>query len=133
MESQTQDFKLLQDDDKRYFPRWEVNSPVLYHLDGEKEFYEGQTRDLSCAGACIVGNEQFKPDQKIKLSIELTGGKKIQLNAHILWAKTENNQPQMGITFYNTSDEVLDTILQYAFELDKKGAMKQWFKGWKNS
>lgn len=121
------------DSDKRYFPRWEVNNRVVYHLEGEKNPHAGQTKDLSCAGACIVGETHIAPQQKMKISIQLAEGVKVTLNARVLWMKTENNQTHMGIAFYNTPDEVQNLILQHAFELDKDKVLKYWFKGWDGS
>jgi len=108
MSAQYPEHDSLKNDDMRYFPRWEVNDRVLYHLDGEKKSYEGQTKDISCAGARITGDGHVAPHQKIKLTLELADGVKVNLNAHILWVKVENNQPQMGITFYDTPDDVPD-------------------------
>ena len=125
-------YKSVEDNDMRYFPRWEVNDSVLYNLDGEENSYEGQTEDISCAGACITGVGNVSPHQKIKVTIELAEGVKIKLNAHILWVRIENNQPKMGVTFYNTPDDVQNLILKHAFELDREKFVKQLYKGWEN-
>ena len=126
------DYNSFENNDMRYFPRWEVNDPVLYHLDGGKKSYEGQTKDISCAGACITGTGNVSPHQKIKVIVELAEGVKIKLNAHILWVKIENNQPQMGVTFYDTPDDVQNLILQHAFEVDRDKFLKQLYRGWEN-
>lgn len=132
MSTQYSNYDTLEDNDMRYFPRWEVNDPVLYHLDGEDETHEGQTKDLSCAGACITGATNVAPHQKIKVIVELSDGVKVKLNAHVLWVKIENNQPQMGVTFYNTPDDVQNQILQHAFEGDQNKFLEQLYKGWEN-
>lgn len=119
--------------DSRYFPRWEVDQRVFCVLDGEAEAREGKTKDISCAGACIVGDWHIAPHQKIQLTIQLSKGTKIKLNAHILWVKSNNDQREMGVTFYDTSDEVQDSILQHAFEVDKEKVLNQWYKGWESS
>ena len=67
MSTQHPDYNSIRDDDSRYFPRWEVDDHVSYHLEGEKESYEGQTKDISCAGACIIGDQHVAPNQKIKI------------------------------------------------------------------
>jgi len=121
------------DHDSRYFPRWEVDDQVLCQLEGEVETHEGKTKDISCAGACIVGDWNIAPHQKVKLTIQLSKTTRIRLNGHILWVKTNNNQREMGITFYNTPDDVMDSILQHAFELNKEKVLKQWYKGWDRS
>ena len=132
MNAQGSDHNSLKDNDMRYFPRWDVNDLVLYQLDGEHEFHEGQTKDISCAGACITGYGDVSPHQKIKVIVELTEGVKIKLNAHILWVKIENNHPQMGVTFYDTPDDVQNLILHHAFELNRDKFLKHLYKGWEN-
>lgn len=119
--------------DLRYFPRWEVNNRVLYRIDEDKEFHDGKTRDISCAGACIVGHAQAAPHQKIKITMQLSEGATIKLNARILWVKTGPDELAMGVAFYDTPDKVQDSILQHAFELDKDKVLKQWYKGWNDS
>jgi len=119
--------------DSRYFPRWEVDEQVFCQLEGESEVREGKTRDISCAGARIAGNWQISPRQKIKIIIQLSKTAKVSLNAHILWVKTNSDQQEMGVTFYDTPDDIQDSILQHAFELNKEKVLKQWFKGWDDS
>jgi hypothetical protein len=122
----------FENNDMRYFPRWEVKDPVLYHLEGESQTYEGHTKDLSCAGACITGVTNVVPHQKIKVIVELSRGAKVKLNARILWVRIENNQPQIGVSFYNTPDDVQNQILQHAFEIDRDKFLDQLYKGWEN-
>lgn len=117
----------------RYFPRWEVNNRVLYRTDGDKELYEGKTKDISCAGARIVGGTQGSPHQKIKMSVQLSEGTTIRLTARILWVKCDVEKPEMGVIFCDISDDIQDSILQHAFEIDKDKVVKQWFKGWNDS
>jgi len=134
MDAQNPDYDLLKDDDVRYFPRWEVEDNVSYHLEGESEVHSGKTKDISCAGACIAtGGTQIAPHQKVKITIQITDDITVNLNGHILWVKNENGQPLMGVTFYNTPDSAQDTILQHAFEIDREKVLAQWFKGWDGS
>lgn len=121
------------DPESRYFPRWEVDGHVTCQIDGEMETHEGKAKDISCAGACIVGDWNIAPRQRIKLTIQLSKGAEIRLNAHILWVRSKDDQREMGVTFYGVSDEIQDSILQHAFELDKEKVLKQWFKGWEGS
>ncbi|MBN1869644.1 MAG: PilZ domain-containing protein [Candidatus Omnitrophica bacterium] len=132
MSAQNLDHSVFEDKDSRYFPRWEVDDPVQYHFDGETTSYEGRTKDLSCAGACIISKGDVFPHQNIKIIVELAEGVKVKLNAHILWVKIENNQPQIGVSFYNTPDDVQNLILQHAFELDREKFLQQLYKGWEN-
>ncbi len=132
MSAKDSDYNTLEDNDMRYFPRWEVNDPVLCNLDGENEPFEGRTKDISCAGACITGAGNVSPYQKVKVVIDIAQGVKVKLNAHILWVKIENNQSQMGVTFYDTPDDVQNLILQHAYEVDREKFLEQLYKGWEN-
>ena len=118
--------------DLRYFPRWEVNDPVQYSFEDGKEFFTGKTKDLSCAGACITGSTDVSPHQKIKMVVELAEGVRVKLNAHILWVKIDHHAPEMGVSFYNTPDDVQNLILQHAFEVDRDKFLQQLYKGWEN-
>jgi hypothetical protein len=119
--------------DLRYFPRWEVKNRVLYRIEKDDEIHEGTTKDISCAGACIIGDAKITLHQKIKLTVQLSEGITIKLNGRILWVKSDIDQPEMGVSFYDTPDEIQDSILQHAFELDKGRVLKQWYKGWNDS
>lgn len=133
MSSQNLEHVSSADSDLRYFPRWEVDDDVLCQLEGESEVREGKAKDISCAGACIIGDWRSTPDQKVQLTIQLSKKVKVELNARILWVRANNDQREMGVTFYNTPDKIQDSILQHAFELDKEKVLKQWFKGWDGS
>jgi c-di-GMP-binding flagellar brake protein YcgR len=134
MNAENQNFSppQIEDSDMRYFPRWEVNNRVLYHLEGDKKQHEGQTKDISCAGACITGAKEISPHQKIEVTVNLADGVKVKLKAHILWVRIENNHASMGVTFYDTPDEAQNLILQHAFELDRDKFVQQLYKGWEN-
>jgi len=119
--------------DLRYLPRWEVSNRVMYRTDGENDFHEGRTKDINCAGACIVGNTPVAPQHNIEMTVQLSPKTTIRLNARILWAKFGANETQMGVTFYGASEETQDSIFQHAFELDRDKFLKQWYKGWDNS
>jgi hypothetical protein len=130
MDARNPEDHILKDTDMRYFPRWEVNNKISYHLVGQKNSHEGETKDISCAGACIAGNGNITPHQKIEMTLQLNDITRVKLKGHILWVRIENNNPQMGVTFYDTPDEVQSLILQHAFETDKERLVKQWYKGW---
>lgn len=133
MTDQIAEQNLIDDSDKRYFPRWEVEDPVKYTIEGDSRPHLAKTKDISCAGACIIADQYIEPNQKINMTMHLSSGVKVDLNARILWVRSENGQLELGGTFYDTPDEVQDTILQYAFELDKSKLIKQWYKGWDGS
>jgi len=130
MSEQGQKQKLSQGRDMRYFPRWNVSGRVLYHVDWDKEPREGKAKDISCAGACIIGEKYIEPFQKIDLTVYLTEETKIKLNGHVQWVRSHDDSLQMGVIFYDTPDHVQELILQHAFEVDREQMIKQWFKGW---
>jgi c-di-GMP-binding flagellar brake protein YcgR len=132
-EDQINNLPSPEEKDMRYFPRWEVNNRVSYYLEGENTPHQGRTKDISCAGACIAGIHEILPHQKIKVTVELANHVKIDLKAHVLWVKTEDNKPVMGITFYDTPDTTQDLILKHAFELNRERFVRQLYKGWENT
>ena len=117
----------------RYFPRWEVADRVVYSVDGDRVSREGTTKDISCAGACIIGNRYLNSQQKIQMTVHLSETTSIKLNGHVQWVRHDDGALHMGVTFYETSDHVQELILQHAFEIDREKVVKQWFKGWEGS
>lgn len=118
------------DADKRYLPRWEVKNRVAYRLDNDRELREGQTRDISCTGACISVNEYLKPNQKVNMTIYLTDGKSINLDGRVIWIKLSEYENEIGIQFENMESKSQELILDHAFELDHNKLVDYWFKGW---
>jgi hypothetical protein len=127
-----QNLPSAEENDLRYFPRWEVSNRVAYYLEGETRPHHGETRDISCAGACIAGAHEVLPHQKIKVTVELSNQIKVDLKADVLWVKFEDHRPVMGITFYDTPEITQDLILRHAFELDRGKFVQHLFKGWGN-
>lgn len=120
--------------DQRYLPRWEVNNRVLYQLENEPDLHQGQTRDLSCAGACIKAAKSTIPSQKIKVTVFLSPQTSVILEGRVLWSRAfDKKNIEMGITFENASPEAQDLILQHAFEVDRQTVVKHWFEGWNAS
>ena len=120
-------------DELRYFPRWHVDDRVIFQLDGGREHYDGQTKDLSCAGACIISSERVEPRQKINITVYLSEDTKIKLNGYVLWVGSDQGRVCMGVSFYDTPDAIQDLILQHAFKINKDQVLKQWYKGWDGS
>ncbi|VAX36448.1 hypothetical protein MNBD_UNCLBAC01-487 [hydrothermal vent metagenome] len=121
------------DADQRYFPRWEVESKVVYRLENDVQSHEGLTKDLSSTGARITTETNLLPQQKIQLTVHLSDAIIISLNGYIIWvkgAKASYGANQMGIGFTNMSTHIQEVILQHAFELDRERLKKHWFKGW---
>lgn len=117
--------------DQRYLPRWEVQNRVLYSCENDSYVHEAQTKDLSCAGACLRVEEALSPSQKVKMTVFLSENISVKLDGVVSWTKPANNEVEVGVSFYNTPMKVLDLILEYAFEFKHEEVEKQWFKGWK--
>lgn len=116
--------------DQRYFPRWQVNNRIVYRCDGEMHPREARSRDLSCAGICLMAPHSLHPAPKIKLKIYLFDDKSIEVEGHTVWTKTIADGHLVGIIFDNTNSETQNVILQYAFEFKKKDVIRHWFEGW---
>jgi len=118
--------------DNRYFPRWAVNNRVTYKATTpHSQYHQAQTKDLSCSGACILSSHKLSENQKLKLTIELGGGTNIQVVGTIAWIKPAvDNLHQVGVNFYEISDQAQAQILEHAFEVDPNQLRNHWFKGW---
>lgn len=123
----------LDDADNRYFPRWEVASRVQYNLEDHSSSQEGQTRDISCSGACIKISENIRPRQKVNLTIYLSEVDHVKLAGYVVWLKNSGEDHEIGIDFSDVTAEAQGLILKHAFEIDKNNVVKQWFKGWDGS
>ncbi len=119
--------------DKRYFPRWQVNNRVFYKLDNDDDFRECQSRDLSCAGACLFTEEDIPTDRQVKLTIHLSSGTSVEVEGRILRSDPIEGGHLAGVAFTNIGQKSQDTILKYAFEIKKEDLVKHWFKGWKKT
>lgn len=116
--------------EKRYLPRWDVNNRVLCRLQDQVDASECRSMDLSCAGACLVTRQPLPKNQKIKLTIYLTEAKPVEVEGHIVWSRVSGYGNLLGVNFDNTTLEIQETILQYAFEFKKKDLLDHWFEGW---
>ena len=116
--------------DRRYIPRWEVSSKILYQLHDDIDIQEGRTQDLSCVGTCLHSEKDLLANKKVKLTIYLSEDTTIQVDGHILWTKKTPKGNFAGILFKDIKPEMQDLILDYAFEINKDDLVKHWFKGW---
>lgn len=117
--------------DKRYFPRWQVKNRILYRFDGESNVHEARTRDLSCTGVSLVSHLAVAPHQKLKLRIYLFENDSIEVEGHPVWSEETLEGHVLGVNFTNTTSDIQDKILQYAFEIKKNDVVNHWFDGWK--
>ncbi len=119
-----------QNDERRYMPRWETENRVIYQRESGKDYREGRSRDFHFAGACISTDESLPVNQKLRLTIFLSGNESVQVNGTVLWSRSVGAQYLIGINFYEVSKRVQDTLLKYAFEVKKEDLIKHWYEGW---
>ena len=91
--------------DKRYFPRWEVYNRVLYQFEDQLDTFECQTKDLSCAGACILSRQNIPPPQKVKLIVYLSASKFVSLEGKVIWSHALDGQFELGVLFEDVSSK----------------------------
>jgi Tfp pilus assembly protein PilZ len=116
--------------EKRYLPRWEIQNRVSFQFPEERDYHYATTRDLSCSGVCITTEENIHLGQKLKLTIELSQHSSVTLWGQVVWIKSHSIKKSVGIDFLEPGEEIKETILQYAFEIDKEKVVKHWFQGW---
>ena len=119
--------------DQRYLPRWEVCNRVICSLEEKEKIFQAETKDLSCAGACIATPEPIGLDQRLRLTIYLTKNQSVTVSGSVIWVKLMQDNHFVGIQFYNTSEEDQSVILEHAFELNRDELVKHWFKGWEGT
>ena len=116
--------------EKRYFPRWQVKNRIVYRFDGDASTHEARSRDLSCAGVSLVSPYPVASNQKLKLRIYLFEDDSVEVEGNPVWVEETKEGHLLGITFTNTSSEIQEKILKYAFEIKKEDVVNHWFEGW---
>ncbi len=117
--------------EKRYFPRWQVKNRIVYHFEGQDHFHEARSRDLSCAGVSLVSQFPLTKEQKLKMRIYLFEDKTVEVEGCPVWVKETEEGYLSGVHFTNSTAEIQNKILEYAFEIKKQDVVKHWFEGWK--
>lgn len=118
--------------DKRYFPRWEVQNRATYNLEDDLDLFEARTKDLSCAGACIISVKNNSINQKIKLTIYLSPAHAVTVEGKIVWSVPLDGAFELGVDFENVNLQTQDIILQHAFEIRHSAVVQNWYKGWRD-
>lgn len=118
-------------EDKRYFPRWQVKNRIVYHFEGQIQLHNAQSCDLSCAGVSLVSQFPLVPGQKLKLRIYLFEDKSVEVKGHPVWVRETEEGYLSGVHFTDSTTEVQNKILEYAFEIKKEDVVNHWFEGWK--
>ncbi len=121
----------VDNDERRYFPRWEVNNRICYRLEPESFSHECRSRDLNCCGACLLTKQSLPPDQKLKMTVYLAEDVCVHVEGKVLWSKPQKNEQYLiGVNFLETSKKIQDLILNHAFEINKNDLVRHWFQGW---
>jgi len=129
MPTLTQDEKSVAEN-KRYTPRWGVQTHFTCRMNEEDTVYEGHLKDMSCSGACITTDQCFAINQKINLTLFLSEKGIVRLCGTAVWTKVVNFQKRVGIHFFNTNSETQETIFQHVLNVNKEFVTDYWFKGW---
>lgn len=124
-------YQHLDENEKRYLPRWNVRNRVKFSLQSGNDIDECQTTDLSCSGACLRLSRSLIPGQTLKMKIYLDKSNAVEVNGRVVWNRIAQDARYAGIAFERPPIEVHETILNYAFELDQKDVVNHWFSGWK--
>ena len=119
--------------DQRYFPRWEVENDVYYHVDNESHPRHAKTKDLNCAGACIKTAHTFEPQDHVQLAIQLAPNKVVKVSGRVMWSRpSEANHHDVGLLFEGLTEEDKDLIFDHAFETNPQEIVNRWFSGWED-
>jgi len=116
--------------DKRYIPRWDVDNRVIFSYHNGQHQYEARTKDLSCAGACLLTNRIAPEEHQIKLKVFLSEHISFDVTAHVVWKSLSDGEFSLGVTFDDITPDIQELILTYAFEVKKDDVIKHWFSGW---
>jgi len=125
-----QEWQTSNSEDKRYLPRWKVDNRVLYRLNNDQELKEAYSRDINSAGLCMCVAEDIAQGDKVKLTVFLAEETSVKAQGKVVWTRHSFGPKQVGILFFDLTDQTQDLILQYAFEVDKQQTIDHWFKGW---
>ncbi len=116
--------------EKRYFPRWDVNHKILYKKENTLFYKECSCTDISADGVCLSALEAFEPHQKLNLLVYLSENVAVEVNGTVLWNKISAQRCLAGFKFESISANVQDLILQFAFDCKKEQLHRNWFEGW---
>ncbi len=115
--------------DKRFLPRWEVNNRISCQFGNSHQVYQCVSKDLSCSGACFY-SDVLPASNQVKLKIFLSERQSVDVKGKLAWKKMENDRHLLGVSFFETPEAVQETILKYAFEINRKDIVRHWFNGW---
>src|SRR6185503_5486657 len=105
--------------DKRHFPRWEVNKRVEYG-QAERGAFRSYTKDLSLAGASILVFDHL-PSLRDHVRIKIHLGQKeyVEARGRIVWTRLEAAHKLFGICFEALSRKAAQLITRHAYDLEE--------------
>ncbi|HOW36277.1 MAG TPA: PilZ domain-containing protein [Candidatus Omnitrophota bacterium] len=116
--------------DRRYLPRWEVDSKILLRIGDNAVENECRSKDINCAGTCIRTAEKINPNQLLDLTIHLSDDvQPIHARGKAVWSRAQGESNLVGVHFDRIKANDQDLIFQYAFEYKRTDVMRNWFKG----
>jgi len=101
--------------EKRAFPRFQVDIPlVCSEVDLNKQF-EARTYDISAQGLCALCGQDLLPDTRLDIRIQmLDNGEQIHRRGKVIWSRRINTHYKIGIKLdepkLNSTMLVLRTI-----------------------
>ena len=102
--------------DHRYFPRWDVERRLIFNRGLNSSPQEARTVDLSCSGVRFRTDEDIETGQRIKMALYFSIDEPIDLTGDVMWIIHPSKFKDVGVRFYNTSDQAQSAILEKAFD-----------------
>ena len=122
--------KPAQDKDRRYLPRWKINSKILYRKAGDVAYREARSNDVSATGLCLSAPDDVAIAEELNMTIYLVPEQDpISVQGKAVWRKLHGAENMVGIQLDRINDKTSELIFKYAFEFKRDELMKLWFKG----
>lgn len=106
----------------REYPRFRVDLPLIYVVNGRPGIRRGHARDLGGGGICFESDERLPENTATTLQFELQAGVKIEVSGRVV--STEHDSPHAlhrhHLAFSGLSETLRDSILTYILEARRK-------------
>jgi len=73
--------------DRRYMPRWPMESKVYYRIKGVPVIFKTRLRDLNPAGAALRVSSDVHPAQRLELKIYLPDNTSFETEGDVMWKR----------------------------------------------
>ena len=118
-------------EDRRYFPRWEVENKIVYCEENNPIEYECLSKDIHCSGLCLKSDRDIPLSTHLNLKISLTNDiDPVMAAGHVVWTLKSASSNLVGVQFDRIGGKSKETIFDYAFEYKHDQLMNLWFSGW---